>query len=157
MNMDNKLQFTPQYKDWLKEVKERIRRAQQKVTLAANAELIAFYWDLGEDIFKKQQNSKWGKSFIEALSNDLRAEFIDMSGFSVRNLYNCVKFYTFYATDEVAIHGDVEFLQRSVAKIPWRHNVLIVSKSKTVEEALFYINQTLENGWSMDLLALQIK
>jgi predicted nuclease of restriction endonuclease-like (RecB) superfamily len=50
-----------------------------------------------------------------------------------------------------------QFWQQPVAKIPWGHNILIFSKSKDVEEALFYVSQTIENGWSRDTLGLQLK
>lgn len=166
--MSNDLQHSKQYIDWLREVKERIRRAQQQVSLAANAELITFYWEFGKDLYEKQKHAQWRKNFIELLSKDLRAEFPESSGFSSSNLYNCINFYNFYASAEIfqrcvgkseiePQQSEIEFLLRSVAKIPWRHNILIVSKSKSIEEAMFYINQTIENGWTKDLLALQIK
>ena len=166
--MSKELQFSPQYIDWLREVKERIRLAQQQVSLAANTELISFYWEFGKELFEKQQFAKWGKGFIERLSRDLKTEFPDSTGFSVSNLYNCIRFYTFYAGTDIFQRGvgktgimpqeaENEFLQRSVGKIPWRHNILIAGKAKSTDEALFYINQTIENGWSMDVLALQMK
>jgi len=36
--------------------------------------------------------------------------------------------------------------------VPWRHHVEIVNKCKTVEEALFYIRKTVENGLSRSAL-----
>jgi predicted nuclease of restriction endonuclease-like (RecB) superfamily len=44
-----------------------------------------------------------------------------------------------------------------LSKIPWSHNILIFTKSKTCEEALYYIRETIDNGWSRNVLALQIK
>ena len=86
---------------------------------------------------------------MDVLAKDLKTEFPESTGFSRSNLYNCLKFYSFYKNDLI--------VQRSVGQIPWRHNVLIVSKASSIEEALFYISKTLENGWSSDVLALQIK
>ncbi|MDR2727793.1 MAG: PDDEXK nuclease domain-containing protein, partial [Chitinispirillales bacterium] len=48
-------------------------------------------------------------------------------------------------------------VQQLVALIPWGHNILIFTKSKDINEALFYIKKTKENNWSRDTLALQIK
>jgi hypothetical protein len=42
---------------------------------AVNKELIALYWDIGKTIVERQQGETWGKSVVEQLSKDLRAEF----------------------------------------------------------------------------------
>lgn len=135
-----------EYKNWIKEIKAKIRTTQLKAAVAINSSLIEFYWDLGKMIAEKQ--TAWGTQFLERLSKDLKAEFPDMEGFSVRNLKYCRQFYQFY---------DVEFGQQAVAQIPWGHNILIFTKSKSINEAHFYIQQTIENGWSRDILSLQIK
>ena len=43
------------------------------------------------------------------------------------------------------------------AYVPWRHHVEIVAKSKSIEEALFYILKTIEGNWSRDTLVNCIK
>lgn len=166
--MSTDLQYTPLYKGWLNKIKSKIRTARMKVALAANAELTLFYWDLGKDISEKLEQTTWGNKVLELLAKDLKNEFPESTGFSRTNLYNCVKFYVFYSKSLIVQRSvgqlnnddksvDLEFVQRSVGQIPWRHNVLIVSKVSDVQEALFYIAKTLENGWSSDVLALQIK
>ena len=151
------------YIDWLKEIKERVRRVQQNIILKANSELVFFYWDLGKDIYEKQQTQHWGKGLVVQLSNDLKNEFPDVEGFSKTNLYSCVKFYKFFTLSEIfqrsvgKFESEYHFLQNSVAKLPWRHTILLISKVQNLEELLFYVEQTIENGWGMDLLALQIK
>lgn len=137
------------YPDWLKEVKERIRVARIKVALAANSELLAFYWDLGKMMSQISKIATWGNNWMYDLSKDLRSEFPDMEGFSKTNLYNIKRLYQFYEDDE--------FFHQHGGKIPWRHHVEIFTKAKTIHEAHFYIQQTIENGWSRDILALQIK
>lgn len=137
------------YTNWLKEVKERIRIARQKVALAASSELISFYWDLGKMMEKLSASALWGKNWIEALSKDLQDEFPDMDGFSKTNLYNIKRLYQFYKDDE--------FFHQSGGKIPWRHHVEIFTKAKSMKEAHFYIKETIENGWGREVLALQIK
>ncbi len=137
------------YVDWLKNVKERIRLARVKVALAANSELLDFYWDLGKMMVESSSSAKWGNNWMNEMSVDLRKEFPDMDGFSKTNLYNIRRLYTFYKDDE--------FFHQLGGKIPWRHNVEIFTKVKDLQAAHFYIQQTIENGWSRDVLALQIK
>lgn len=67
-------------------IKERLKTAQIKAALAANSELILFYWGLGQDLIEKQKALKWGEHFLEQLSHDMRKKFPEMQGFSKRNL-----------------------------------------------------------------------
>lgn len=163
------------YKDWLIELKQKVRTAQLKAAVAVNTELIMLYWDLGKMITEKQ--TAWGSKFLEQLSQDLRTEFPDMQGFSERNLKYCRQFYQFYVpsieqqlvaqlkqanqtNDTSQIVSPENFItvfrQQPVAQIPWGHNILIFSKSKSADEAEFYAGQTLQNGWSRNILSQQI-
>lgn len=176
------------YKDWLVELKQKVRTAQLKAAVAVNTELIMLYWELGKMITEKQ--TAWGSKFIPQLSKDLTSEFPNMQGFSKRNLALCRQFYQFYAhphlpqdsilqqavaklslkNNEVDssiqktngekqdhINPAITIVQQAVAQIPWGHNILIFSKSKDAIEALFYVQKTLENGWSRNILSLQIE
>lgn len=163
------------YKGWLIELKKKVRTAQLKAAVAVNTELIMLYWELGKMITEKQ--TAWGSKFLEQLSQDLRTEFPDMQGFSERNLKYCRQFYQFYAPSigqqlvarfeqasqtndppQIVSHEDFNavFRQQPVAQIPWGHNILIFSKSKSADEAEFYAGQTLQNGWSRNILSQQI-
>jgi predicted nuclease of restriction endonuclease-like (RecB) superfamily len=163
------------YKDWLIELKQKVRTAQLKAAVAVNTELIILYWELGKMITEKQ--TAWGSKFLEQLSQDLRTEFPDMQGFSERNLKYCRQFYQFYipsieqqlvaqlkqanqTNDTSQIVSPENFItvfrQQPVAQIPWGHNILIFSKSKSADEAEFYASQTLQNGWSRNILSQQI-
>jgi predicted nuclease of restriction endonuclease-like (RecB) superfamily len=163
------------YKDWLIELKQKVRTAQLKAAVAVNTELIMLYWELGKMITEKQ--TAWGSKFLEQLSQDLRTEFPDMQGFSERNLKYCRQFYQFYVpsieqqlvaqlkqanqtNDTTQIVSPENFItvfrQQPVAQIPWGHNILIFSKSKRADEAEFYAGQTLQNGWSRNILSHQI-
>lgn len=78
-SMKNSIELT--YKDWLKQLKERVRSSQQKAAVSVNRELIMLYWSLGEDIANKQLEATYGSGFFENLSKDLKEEFPEMKGF----------------------------------------------------------------------------
>ena len=137
------------YKIWIKELKNQVRSAQIKAAIAVNSELINFYWELGKMISEKQEFYNWGDKLIDQISLDLKEEFPDMQGLSTSNLKYAKRFYLFYSTNSIS--------QQLVDQIPWGHNILIFSKSKDSKEAKFYIEQTIENNWSRDVLTLQIK
>src|SRR5690606_20998562 len=144
------------YKQWLTELKGKIRSTQVKAAIAVNSVLIQFYWELGKMITEKQ--TEWGSKFLEKLSKDLREEFPEMQGFSLTNLKYCRLFYNYFKDrphpdDELSISPQAgDELTEFVMKIPWGHIKLIIGKIKDRIEALFYIQQTITNNWSRDTL-----
>lgn len=117
------------YVSWLKELKAKIRSTQIRAALAANLELIVFYWELGEDISRKLEVTNWGAKVIDQLSRNLRSEFPDMQGFSRMNLYYVKKFYDVFS----AFWNDPRFvpptggqslpaiLHQVGGQLPWSH------------------------------------
>lgn len=149
------MEITTEYRNWITEVKAKVRSSQIKAALAANSELIRFYWELGQMISEKQV--KWGDNLIDLVAKELKSEFPDMKGLSRSNLFYARQFYVFYKDTEKSNASLDKLSNNLLDKVPWGHNILIFSKSNSVNEALFYIQQTIENGWSRDILALQIK
>lgn len=156
------------YQDWLTAIKQRITAARQKAALAANGELIALYFDLGAQILDKETHAQWGSGFIDAFSKDLRQTFPEVGGFSAKNLRYCRAFFRFYGNpaiwqQAVAKLGQAHWagadaaLANVLGQIPWGHHIHIFTKCQNVGEARFYLEQTLEQGWSRDVLALQLK
>ncbi|MBN2744978.1 MAG: DUF1016 family protein [Marinilabiliaceae bacterium] len=148
MNIDKR--YHSEYVEWLTGLKNRIKSTQIKAALSANKEIIELYWEIGRELFEKQDNQGWGNSVVDNLEKDLVSEFPDMKGFSRRNLFYMKGFYTFYKSD-------FEKVQQLVAQIPWGHNILIVSRSNSMNEALFYLAKTIENNWSRSVLDMQIR
>lgn len=107
-----------EYQHWLTDIKQRVVSARLRVALAANSELIHFYWDLGGQIAKKQAQSQWGDKLINKLSEDLRKAFPGVSGLSVSNLKYCLRFYTFYSNCGASSIG-----QQPVDQLPWDYNL----------------------------------
>jgi predicted nuclease of restriction endonuclease-like (RecB) superfamily len=137
------------YASTLTELKQRITTERLKVTLSANAAMVMLYWDIGLTILTRQKQQGWGAKIIDRLSEDLKAAFPDMRGFSPRNL----KYMRRFAQE----WPDRSIVQRSAALIPWRNNQLLLDKLNSNEVRLWYAERAAENGWSRDILALQIE
>ncbi len=103
-----------EYKQWIIEVKAKIRSAQMKAAFAITSIVVKFYWDLGKIIAEKQ--TAWGTKFLEQFSKDLMTEFPDMKGLSVRNLKCCRQFYQYYS-NEIEQKPDTPFRQQAVAHL----------------------------------------
>jgi predicted nuclease of restriction endonuclease-like (RecB) superfamily len=85
------------FRQWVGDLKKRIRQSQIKAAIKVNSELLHLYWDLGHDITVRQLDAVWGSGFYRLLSKELMAEFPDMQGFSVTNLNYCKRFYLLYS------------------------------------------------------------
>lgn len=140
------------YKNWLTDLKQKVLHTQLKAAVKVNATLLQFYWELGEEIVLRQAQSSWGDGFLKQLSHDLMAEFPDMKGFSERNLKYIRQWFLFYA-DNNTIRQQ---LVAQLIQIPWGHHLKIISHCQRIEEALYYVQNTLENGWSRSVLTHQI-
>jgi predicted nuclease of restriction endonuclease-like (RecB) superfamily len=153
------------YHDFILEIKTQILSSQQKAALSVNKELILLYWNIGKMIFENQSLFEGRNNYIETLSKDIKKEFPNVSGFSRSNLFNIRKFYNFYnnfSVQQAVGLNEKNLIQQVVGLnelvlIPWGHHVLILEKTKTTEEALFYINETIKNNWSRSVLAIQLK
>jgi predicted nuclease of restriction endonuclease-like (RecB) superfamily len=122
------------YKAFIQDVKQRIQSAQTKAAIAVNQELLHLYWDLAELILLKQQEATWGDQFLTQMSKDLKDEFPDLKGFSVRNLKYMRQWFQFWSTNS-------SIGQQLVAQIPWGHNLVIIAKVKDIDEAVFYVQK----------------
>ena len=150
-----------EYKNWLKELKNRFKQSQIKAAVKVNVELIRFYWLLGRDIVKMKSESKWGSKFYETLAKDLKELFPNTSGFSVRNLQYMKQFYELFAdlkiSPQVGAQTENEITPQVGAQIfnvPWNHLKYIMDKVKgNKEKALFFVNETIKNNWSRDVLS----
>lgn len=140
------LMNTNEYLGIVDNIKSNIRSAQYKAAVAANKELIMLYWNIGKII---NTHKSWGNKFIENLAQDIKLDFPDMKGFSVRNLKYMSRF--------AATYDDIEFVQQAVAQIPWGQNIVILDKISDDTERKWYLNQTVENGWSRNVLIHQIE
>lgn len=176
------------YAEWIADIKKRYRSAQVKAAVKVNAEKILFNWQLDRDLVQKKAEERWGSGVVEQVSLDLKREFPNADGFSVRNLWYMKQWYLFYTQGgEEILHQDDAELQMTenqyltkmhqvgaelsseklhqitgefplpFALVPWRHHVEIITKCKSIDEALFYMGKTIEQGLSRNALINCIK
>jgi predicted nuclease of restriction endonuclease-like (RecB) superfamily len=136
------------YHSFLRSIKTRVRQAQLQAVVAVNKELILLYWYIGKEILARQHKEGWGAGVIERLSTDLHAAFPQMRGFSPRNLGYMKTFANTYPDETI--------LQEVLAKITWYHHITLIEKVKDEQERLWYIQRTIEEGWSRNVLAHHI-
>ena len=133
--------ITSEYKNWIVDLKLRIRQSQIKAAVKVNTELLRLYWQMGSEIVEKQKNAHWGDGFLKQLSNDLMSDFPDMKGFSYRNLKFIRQWHSFY-NDITKGKQVVSQFEDLLFSIPWGHHILIMQRCKDINKAVFYIQQT---------------
>ncbi len=171
------------YVEWLGELKQRYQRSQIKAAVQVNHSMLEFYWSLGRDIVALKAESQWGSGVLQQLSLDLKKMFPNEKGFSYRNIRYMRQWYSFYSqritnwhepSAKMALlnwhehsakiaesnrhqHSDGLDFPDIFALVPWKHHVHLVSKSNSIDEALFYIKQTIANNWSLADLEHEVK
>lgn len=153
------------YKDVISDLKNKIRQARQRVSLTVNKELLLIYHEIGTVISKQVKNNSWGAKIIERLASDLKTEFPDFKGLSHRNLKYMRSFAEAYpdfgqqpaAQNQLTENQPFIIGQQAAAQLPWGHHQLILDKVKVQEARVFYIQKTVENGWSRNILLQQIE
>jgi predicted nuclease of restriction endonuclease-like (RecB) superfamily len=172
------------YRDLLGEIKTRVRAGQHRAALSANAEMIAMYWDIGRMIAARQKEEGWGAGIIPRLAADLKSELPEEKGFSERNIKRMLRFFQEYSETPIKVPQAVALLksiearsaedvpqpvaqtktlfslpivQRSVAQLPWGHNIQLFEKIPDLPTRLWYAEKALQEGWSRDSLITQIK
>ena len=159
-----------EYAEWIAVVKHRYRSAQVKAAVKVNGEKLLFNWQMGRDLVQKKAEERWGAGVVEQVSLDLKKEFPNEDGFSTSNLWYMKKWYLFYTN-----HASSGKLQRPVgelvkqpvsetwndtnnefplpfALVPWGQHIEIITRSESLEEALFYMRHVIEKGLSRTAL-----
>jgi predicted nuclease of restriction endonuclease-like (RecB) superfamily len=153
------------YVQILADLKEKIRKAQQRAAVKVNTELLALYWEIGKAILKQQAELGWGAKVIKQLSTDLKEEFPEMKGFSERNLKYMRAFAEAYPDFSIvqAPLAQIEnsnskpMVQAPLAQLSWYHHITLLDKVSEPEHRAFYIMKTIENGWSRNVMLAQIE
>lgn len=144
--MSENILDTKEYFEVLETIKKQIVNTQYKVLTAANVERNILYWNIGKIIL---EHSTWGNKFVENLSGDLRIEYPNTQGYSVRNLNYMRQFAQRIPSEEI--------LHQVGAKINWKAIKSLIDKTETTEEFIWYAEKCLENGWSSSVLVHQVE
>lgn len=161
------------YAGLLGQVKERIQQSQVRAVLSVNAELIQLYWDVGRLLDERQRQQGWGAAVIPRLARDLNLELPEAQGFSERNIKRMLAFFRAYPTPAPIVPQPVAQLPsrikvpQAVAQIPspetllwsipWGHHALLLEKVKNVAARSWYMERTVQHGWSRNVLLMMIK
>ena len=164
------------YKQWLKDLSSRYRRSQIKAAVKVNEEMLRFYWGLGRDIVERNVENKYGQHFYAALSRDLKEAIPDATCFSVTNLKYMKYFFSLYnplvqkllenkenrpqlvddserSQPETNRPQVVDKLASELFSIPWGHHRFIIDKCRdNIDKAVFFVHQSVINGWSRSML-----
>lgn len=167
------------YLQWVKGLCMRYRQSQIKAAVKVNTEMLKFYWSLGRDIVTLKAEDRWGSKFFHNLSRDLKEANPSTTCFSPKNLLYMKNFYCMYqpyfeigqqVADKLgenvilpqlgAKNGSHEIgqqladqLENDIFLTPWGHHMLLIDKFfKEPQKALFYVHQTVKNGWSRNVL-----
>ena len=167
------------YSKLLGGIKARVQRAQTKAMLSANRQMLELYWDVGRMIHAQQHAEGWGAGVLRRLATDLKNELLEIKGFSETNLKRMTQYHRAYP--ELATIGAQAVPQLDVAgigaqavppggaesepqaaaatlslQLPWGHNVLLLQKVKDLPARLWYMQQSISNGWSRNILRQMI-
>ena len=114
-----------------------------------NEELIKLYWEIGREIAERQEKEAWGSQVIERLAKDLQTSFPGVGGFSRANVFKMRAFYLACVKVSQAVRQieDLPFF-----RIPWGHNIILLTKLKEDAHRLWYAKQALINVWSRSSL-----
>lgn len=143
------LHLDKDYVFFFNELKKRLKTAQIKAALAANAEQIQFYWETGNAIIEQQKVKKWGSRFLDQLSHDLRQALPGMSGFSKRNLEHMRRF--------AQIYPQLDFAKQPVSQLPWGHIIRLMQMQLNDPARDWYATKAFQQGWSRPVMEMQIE
>lgn len=170
-----------QYGQLLTDVKTRIQKAQIQAVFSANREMIMLYWDIGRLLVERQQMEGWGARVLRKLSEDLKNELPSIKGFSERNLKRMTQFCREYPDmNEMGPPPVAQLATRNapdekgppavaptehspspppalVLQLPWSHNMLLIQKIKEPATRTWYMQQTISQGWSRNILEMMIQ
>ena len=137
------------YGEMLKNIRQLVADGRRQVMWTANMQMSMMYYRIGTEILNRQNAEGWGAKVVDRLSADLKKAFPEMNGFSPRNLKYMRRFAETWP--------DIQIVQRSVAQLPWRHNICLMEKVKEPNRRLAYAMAAIEYGWSKTILELQLE
>lgn len=154
----------------LRKIKQRVLIAQQRAIYAANEEMLRMYWDIGEMLQQSQAADGWGKKTLQRLSVDLKNEYSEIKGFTVRNMQYMIQFYNEYNKELTMVKETVPIITKSVISqlekcnftlpirhLDWTHNLILIKQVKDIRARYWYMIQCITSHWNTRYLQEAIK
>ena len=149
------------YSALLRKIKQRVKIAQQRAVYAANEEMLRMYWDIGEMLQQSQDADGWGKKTLQRLSVDLKNEYSEIKGFTVRNMQYMVQFFNEYNKELTMVKETVPTITKSaisqlekynftlpIRHLDWTHNLVLIKQVKDIRARYWYMVQSITNHWT---------
>lgn len=158
------------YAALLRRIKQRVLVAQQRAIYAANEEMLRMYWDIGGMLQQSQDADGWGKKTLQRLSVDLKNDYSEIKGFTVRNMQYMVQFFNEYNQELTMIKRAASSIAKSVISqldeynftlpikhLDWTHNLVLIKQVKDIRARYWYMVQSITNHWTTRYLQEAIK
>ena len=158
------------YAALLRKIKQRVLIAQQRVIYAANEEMLRMYWDVGEMLQQSPDDEGWGKKTLQRLSVDLKNDYSEIKGFTVRNMQYMVQFFNEYNQELTMVKGTASPITKSVISqldeynftlpikyLDWTHNLVLIKQVKDIRARYWYMVQSITNHWTTRYLQEAIR
>ncbi len=163
-----------EYSLWVEDLKQSYRTAQANAILKTNLEKLKWYWNTGGELVTRKAEERWGAGVVEQVSLDLQAEFPNSKGLSADNLWAMKRWYSFYANNirneklvryvQELYNADIQIEKCDIIPfpnifglVPWGHHLDVIRLTSTLPEAIFYIKQTIQEGWKRPVLQRYLK
>lgn len=164
------------YEYAVKAIKLAVEKSRYRAAKAGNAELLSLYYGIGKYVSENTRNGTWGTDAIKTISSRLKSELVGVRGFSETNIKNMRLFYEEWSAyvnrqpiaDDLEVNEEGFLLairQPMVGDINWNefislgftHHMEILSKTKSIEERIFYIHECAMRAWDKYTLREYIK
>ena len=158
------------YAALLRKIKQRVLVAQQRAIYAANEEMLRMYWDIGGMLRQSQDADGWGKKTLQRLAVDLKNDYSEIKGFSVRNMQCMIQFFNEYNQELTMVKGTVSPITQSliaqlekynftlpIKHLGWTHNLILLQQVKDIRARYWYMIQSITSHWNTRYLQEAIK
>lgn len=145
----------------LRRIKQRVLVAQQRAIYAANEEMLRMYWDIGGMLQQSQNADGWGKKTLQRLAADLKNDYSEIKGFTVRNMQYMVQFFNEYNQELTMIKRAASPIAKSlisqldeynftipIKHLDWTHNLVLIKQVKDIRARYWYMVQSITNHWT---------
>ena len=117
-----------------------------------------------------QEADGWGKKTLQRLAADLKNDYSEIKGFTVRNMQYMVQFFNEYNQELTMIkraaspnakslisHLDEYNFTLPIKHLDWTHNLVLIKQVKDIRARYWYMVQSITNHWTTRYLQEAIK